>query len=167
LKKDLLKLILAGLMLAAAVFFFIKLSPAQGGSGDQAYFFDLNEQKLFVAPRGSIPPISGINGAKDAGVRAVVISTTGDPRDKKHRKIAYLEKYSPELKQMFEAVQRARAAGQSAEGMIQRSQVPAGTLVRRTNETEWHALTSSEGERIVTEWNVPGPDGFVPVVCSP
>ena len=45
--------------------------------------------------------------------------------------------------------------------------VPVGTLVRRHNETEWHALTSSERERIVTEWNVLGPDGLVPVVCSP
>jgi hypothetical protein len=167
LKKELSKLLLAVLLLGVAAFFYIKFSSAQGDVGDRAYFFDLNEKELFVAPRGSIPPISGIKRAKDAGVRAVVISTSGDPRDKKHHKIAYLEKYSPELKQMFEAVQRARTAGQSSEGIVQRSEVPAGTLVRRPNETEWHTLTSSEGKRIVTEWNVPGPDGLVPVVCSP
>jgi hypothetical protein len=167
LNKNILKVCLAVILFAAALFFYFEFSPASAGRGEQAYFYDLKQQKLFLAPRSSIPPLPGLNQAENAGVRAIVISTTGDARDLKHRKIAYLEKYSPELKQLFEAVHRARAAGQSAEGMIQRSQIPAGTFVRRPQDTQWYSLTSAEGERIVNEWNTPGPDGVVPVVCSP
>lgn len=154
-------------LLAGSVVFFIKLSPA-GESGDsRSYFYDLEEQKLFVAPSSSIPPINGIKGGAAAGVRAIVISPTGEPGDQKHRQIAYLEKYSPEIKQLFEEVRQARAAGRSEEGRIDRSQVPPNTWVRRVHETEWHALSTAEGKKIASEWNVPGPDGRAPTVCSP
>ena len=102
-----------------------------------------------------------------AGVRAIVISTTGNAADKEHREIAYLEKYSPEIKELFEEVRQARMAGRSEEGRIDRRQVPANTLVRRLHETEWHALNTTEGKAIASEWNAPGPDGRTPVVCSP
>lgn len=102
-----------------------------------------------------------------AGVRAIVISTTGNAADKEHREIAYLEKYSPEIKQLFEEVRQARLAGRSAEGRIDRRQVPANTLVRRLHEAEWHALDTTEGKAIASEWNTPGADGTSPVVCSP
>jgi hypothetical protein len=48
-----------------------------------------------VAPRTRVPPIPGINNEEPDGMRAIVISTSGNPKDKK---IAYLEKYAPELK---------------------------------------------------------------------
>jgi hypothetical protein len=166
-KSALAKLILALVLMAAAVVCFLKLSPASGGGNDNAFFYDLQAQQLFVAPRGSIPPIKGIKGAEMAGVRAIVISTSGNAADKKHRQIAYLEKYSPEMKQVFEEVRRARAEGRSSAVSIDRKQVPANTLVRRLHETEWHALDTAEGKQIVNEWNAPGPDGRLPVVCSP
>ena len=161
------KVVLALILLAAAVVCFIKLSPARESRDENAYFYDLDEQKLFVAPRSSIPPIKGIKGAAMAGVRAIVVSKTGDPADKKHRQIAYLEKYSPEIKQLFEEVRQARAEGHSAEGRIDRSQIPPNTWVRRLKDTDWHALSTPEGEQIANEWNTPGPDGRVPVICSP
>jgi len=40
-------------------------------------------------------------------------------------------------------------------------------LVRRVTDDQWVPLTSPAGERIVSEWNVPGPDGRYPVVCAP
>ncbi len=161
------KIVLALVLLAAAVVFFITLSPPREGRNGDAYFYDLQEQKLFVAPRGSIPPINGIKGGAMTAVRAIVISTTGDPADKKHRQIAYLEKYSPEIKQLFEEVRQARAEGRSEEGRIDRREVPANTLVRRLRDTAWQPLNSAEGRQIVGEWNTPGPDGRTPVVCSP
>ena len=154
-------------LLAGAVVCYFKLSPTSEAGGENAYFYDVEQQQLFVAPRGSIPPITGMKGGKSAGVRAIVISPTGDPGDKKHRQIAYLEKYSPEIKQLFEEVRQARAEGRSDEGRIDRSQVPPNTWVRRWHETEWHALSSNEDKQIASEWNVPGPDGRIPVVCSP
>jgi hypothetical protein len=161
------KLVISAVLLAAAVFFFIKLSPAHESQNGDAYFYDVQEQKLFVAPRGSIPPIKGVKGAAEAGVRAIVVSPTGDPADKKHLEIAYLEEYSPEIKDLFEEVHKARLEGRSEEGRIDRKEVVANTLVRRVQDKEWQPLTSEEGKKIANEWNTPGPGGRMPVVCSP
>ena len=166
-KSALFKVVLALALLSVAAVLFLKLSPAREGRHEDAYFYDLVEQKLFVAPKGSIPPIAGLKGADQAGVRAIVICTNGNPADKLHREIAYLEKYSPEIKQLFESVRQARAAGRSPEQSIDRRQIPPNTWVRRLRETDWHALNTPEGEQIVNEWNASGPDGRVPMVCSP
>ena len=162
-----LKLGAALCLLAGSVVAFIKLSPARESADEKSYFYDVEERKLFVAPSSSIPPTNGVKGAPMAGVRAIVISTTGDAADTKHRQIAYLETYSPEIKQIFEEVRQARAAGRSEEGRINRSQVAANTLVRRVTDSEWHAINSAEGSRIANEWNAPGPEGRLPVVCAP
>jgi hypothetical protein len=166
-KSSAIKLVLSLLLLAAAVALYLKLQPARQNENGDAYFYDEREQKLFTAPRGSIPPITGLKGVAGAGVRAIVISPTGDPADNKHLTIAYLEKYSPEIKALFEEVRQARAAGRSEEGRIDRKAVAANTLVRRLSDTNWQSLTSEEGKTIANEWNTPGPDGRTPVVCSP
>jgi hypothetical protein len=162
-----IKIVFSLVLLSAAAVFYIKLSPARESRDGDAYFYDLEQQQLFVAPRGSIPPINGIKGGAMAGVRAIVISTNGNPADKKHLQIAYLEKYSPEIKQLFEEVRQARAAGRSEEGRIDRKEVHANTFVRRLHETEWQPLDSSEGKKIANDWNQTGPDGRAPVICSP
>jgi hypothetical protein len=166
-KAALIKIVLALVLIGAAAALYLKLSPARERQDGDAYFYDLREQQLFVAPRGSIPPVAGIKGEALAGVRAIVISTNGNPADKKHLQIAYLEKYSPDIKQLFEEVRQARAAGRSEEGRINRQQVVANTLVQRLHETEWYSLATAEGKKIANEWNVPGPDGRTPIVCSP
>jgi hypothetical protein len=166
-KSTTVQIVLSSVLLVTSVVFFIKFSPARESEHGDAYFYDLEEQQLFVAPRGSIPPITGIKGAAMAGVRAIVIATNGNPTDKKHFQIAYLEKYSPDIKQLFEEVRLARAAGRSGEGRIDRREVHANTWVRRLHETEWQSLDSVEGKNIASEWNIPGPDGLLPVVCSP
>lgn len=166
-KSSAIKLVLSLLLLASAGALYFKLKPARENENGDAYFYDVREQKLFVAPRGSIPPIAGIKGAPGDGVRAIVVSPTGDPADKKHQTIAYLEKYSPEIKELFEEVRQARAAGRSEEGRIDRKAVAANTLVRRLSDTNWQSLTSEEGRTIANEWNTPGPNGQAPVVCSP
>jgi hypothetical protein len=161
------QIVLALVLLAASVFFFIKFSPAREREHGDAYFYDLQEHQLFIAPKGSIPPINGIKGAAMTGVRAIVIATNGDPADKRHLQIAYLEKYSPDIKQLFEEVRQARVAGRSEEGRIDRRQVHANTFVRRLKDSEWQSLETPEGKNIASEWNQPGPDGRAPVVCSP
>jgi hypothetical protein len=162
-----IKAAVSAILLAASVVLFMKLSPARENENGDAYFYDLQEQKLFVAPRGSIPPINGVKGAPGAGVRAIVISPTGDPADKKHREIAYLEEYSAEIKALFEEVHQARMEGRSEEGRIDRREVAANTLVRRLQDKDWQPINSDEGKKISNEWNTPGPDGKVPVICSP
>jgi len=141
-------------------------SPRDESEG-KIYFYDESLKKLFAAPRDSIPPIPGLDNAEPDGVRAIVIAPGGDPKNSKDRRIAYLEKYTPELKRQFEAVRQMGAAAEAAPGTLQREMIPANTLVRRENEAQWHPVNSPEGDRIVTEWNVPGPNGTYPAVCVP
>ena len=162
-----LKLLAVAALFCIAAWLGFRAWRGTGEQGELVYFYDLSEKKLFAASRDAVPPIRGLNNTEEDGVRAIVVSPTGDPRDRKQRRIAYLEKYSPQLKQMIEAVRRAEAAGESTTGLLSRGAVPANTLVRRVNESEWHVMTSAEGEKIVGEWNVPGPDGKYPAVCVP
>jgi hypothetical protein len=166
-KCEAIKIACSLVLLSVAVFFFLRLGPAREKQDGSAYFYDLERQELFVAPRGSIPPINGVKGGAMTGVRAVVICTNGQPSDMKHLQIAYLEKYSPEIKALFEEVHQARAAGRSEEGRIDRKEVLANTLVRRLHDTEWQPLNSTAGKQIASDWNTPGADGRQPMVCSP
>ena len=161
-KKNKLLLVAALLMLAAAGGIFARFGRGEHGPSGLAYFYDLNEQKLFTAPRSSIPPIRGLKGGEAGGVRAVVVSTSGDPGDQQNRKIAYLEKYSNELKSQIESVR----AGKSAESLPReyRRQL---IFVKRPADSDWQPAGSKEGEQIMNEWQTPGPDGRKPVVCMP
>ena len=152
------------LLLAAAAMIVISIRTRMSHSDGMVYFYDLSQQKLFPAPRSSVPPIRGIDNDELDGVRAIVISENGNPADRKHRRIAYLEKYTPQLKAQFEAIQKN---GATVSTSIRREDVPASTLVRRLTDRDWYPMDSAEGEKIVAEWNIPGPDGNYPVVCVP
>jgi hypothetical protein len=160
--RTLIKAILAILMLAVAGFFFLRFLREDSGVSEKAFFYDLGEQKLFTAPRTAVPPIKGIKGAEAAAVRAVVISTTGDPKDKSSWKVAYLEKYSPELKKQMET---AQATGNSPQ--MGRAEAQAHRFVRRAADSQWFPMDSPQGEAIVNDGATPGSNGVTPVVCAP
>jgi len=163
-KKSAMLLGLAIVLLAGAAFRFRSFLSERAQSSEDAYFYDLSERKLFVASRTRVPPIRGINNEEPDGMRAIVISTSADPKDKGGQKIAYLEKYAPELKQQFEAMQESHAP---SGGRISRGAAQSFIFVRRLNEESWYPVNSMEGEKIMTEWQVPGADGKTPVVCAP
>lgn len=152
------------LLLAAVGLVAISILHRTNDPDGKVYFYDLSQQKLFAAPRSSVPPIRGIDNDEQDGVRAIVISENGNPADRKHRRIAYLEKYTPQLKAQFEAIQKNGVDGTTS---LRREDVPASTLVRRLTDRDWYPMNSAEGEKIVSEWNVPGPNGTYPVVCVP
>jgi len=167
-KKTIIQAGVALVLLATAALLTVSFFRSRAGHSEGTiFFYDLSEQKLFAAPRDSVPPISGINNEAVDGVRAIVISTSGDPKDKQHRKIAYLEKYTPDLKARLEAVRQAQNAGQSTAGMIPHGMMSANTLVRRPADTQWFVMNTPQGEQVVAEWNVPGKDGKYPAVCVP
>lgn len=160
-KATLFKLVLAVALLGAAVFLFTRFLRKDVGVSESEYFYDLSEKKLFAAPRESLPPIRGVNNAEEDAVRAVVIAPGGNPDDQSSRKIAYLEKYAPQLKQHLEKVRAGEAEPLS-------TKLRNGyRFVKRVEDEAWHPLNTSQGEKILTEWNVAGPDGKYPVVCSP
>ena len=158
--KAQLAMALGLLLLAGGIFIWMR--PPPDNQDGKTFFYDVNEQKLFVAPSSSIPPIAGIKSKELVAVRALVISTNGNAKDIASRKIAYLEKYGPELKQQLEAAQK-----NGAEAAPSRNERRSQIFVRRLTETEWHAVNSPEGDAIQSDWQEPGPDGVTPVVCSP
>jgi len=162
--KTAMMLVLAIALLAGAAFRFSVFLGERGQRDENAYFYDLSERKLFVAPRTRVPPIRGINNEEPDGMRAIVISTSGNPKDKK---IAYLEKYAPELKQQFEAMQSGQESRAPSGGRISRGAAQSFIFVRRLNEESWYPVNSMEGEKIMTEWQIPGADGKTPFVCAP
>jgi hypothetical protein len=156
-----LKVTLAAALLAGAGLLFTRFLNHNKSIGEREYFYDLSAQKLFPAPREALPPIRGLDNPEEDAVRAIVIAPGGNPNDKAARKIAYLEKYAPELKQHLAKVREGKAEplpSKARNGL---------RFVKRVAEAEWHSLDSPEGETILAEWNVPGPDGKYPVVCVP
>jgi hypothetical protein len=160
-------LVVAVVLLAGAAVLFARFVRERRPSDDLSYFYDLSEKKLFTASRTLVPPIRGINDEELDGVRAVVVSTNGDPGAPASRRIAYLEKYSPELKRQLEAMQSGGEFTAPAGARISRGAAQSFTFVRRLNEETWHAVNSVEAEKIMTEWQVLGPNGAAPVVCVP
>ncbi len=160
-KSSVFKLGLALVLLGGAGFMAYRYFQQDDGVAENTFFYDLSEKKLFAAPREALPPIRGLNDAEEDAVRAVVIAPNGNPKDESGRKIAYLEKYAPEFKRQLEQVRNGQATP------LPRGARNAYRFVKRVEDTEWRALDSPEGEKILNEWNVPGPDGRFPAVCTP
>ena len=142
-----------------------------GEEGATAWFYDQSEKRLYEVPRDTLPPHKGIGGASGDGVRAVVVAFRAEQGDPRKRRIAYLETYTPELKELLDKVQAARASKQAFRGFVpprDSEYFQTNSLVKGLEETEWHASSSLEGRRVMTEWRSRrGPDGQPPVVCVP
>jgi hypothetical protein len=142
-----------------------------GEEGATAWFYDQSEKRLYEVPRDTLPPHKGIGGSSGDGVRAVVVAFRGEQSDPGKRRIAYLENYTPELKDLLDKVQAARASKQAFKGRIparDSEYFRTNSLVKVPGETEWHASSSPEGRRVMAEWRSwRGPGGQPPVVCVP
>jgi hypothetical protein len=154
------KIVLAVALTGGAALMLARFFRSSNATVEETFFYDLNEKKLFAASRELLPPIRGLEGNEEGAVRAVVISS-GNPKNKANQKIAYLEKYAPDLKQHLAKVR----AGQAEP--LPRGARDSSRFVKRVADAEWHPVNSPEGEKILAEWNVPGPDGKYPAVCTP
>ena len=166
-RSDKWKLFGAAVALAIAAIGFVRFyrnsSPAEG----KAFFYDLSAKQLFTAPHGSAPPIMGVSGPEEDGVRAIVISVSGNCADEKSRIVAYLETYTPELKRQVEARKEAPAGAASPVPSIGRSEAQGFILVKRLEDSQWHPMTSPEAQKILEILSAPGPAGNLPAVCVP
>lgn len=161
-RSQLPQLGLAVALLAAAGLFLFRWMNAGSGVSEKAFFYDLSERRLYVADRGLIPPIAGVNDPAQDGVRAVVVSTNGQPEQESTWVIAYLETCAPELKEKLEAAKVSQSAPE-----ISRTTAQGLRLVKRPNDTAWVSLATAEGEQIVSEWLQWGTDKNPPVICTP
>lgn len=158
--QNVVKVLVAVGLLGLAGYGFARFFGSSSGVSEKEFFYDLSEKKLFSTSREALPPIRGLNDAQEDAVRAVVISR-GNPEDKSSRTIAYLEKYAPELKKSITEVRAGKAEPLP-------SAVRNGyRLVKRVEDAEWHPVATPEGQAILNGWNVAGPDGKFPVVCTP
>jgi hypothetical protein len=161
-----IKLLLAIGLLAVGLALVWRFIRDQIPTEEMAYYYDLSEQKLFTAPRHMVPPIRGLNNATEDAFRAMVFSSNGKPKDKASHRIAYLEKFSPELKQQIEALQRAEEEDPKAplppKDKADRVAARAHRFVRRLTDLEWYPLDSPQAEKILIEWQTANA-----VVCVP
>ncbi|MFA6043905.1 MAG: hypothetical protein WC718_02875 [Phycisphaerales bacterium] len=134
------------------------------------WFYDESEHSLYAAPRATLPPDRGIGGQTGDGVLAIVVAPRGKTSDAASRRIAYLQKYTPELYKLLSDIRAARANGEIYDGPLQSrgNFMQDNTLVRRENEAEWYSMSSAQGTRVITEWKEwPSPDGRGLIVCTP
>lgn len=148
-------------MLCLAAYFSYKHWKNNRTREPQVYFYDLSAKKLFTAPQDAVPPIAGTDGPGEDAVRAVVYSPSGDCD--KDKKIAYLEKYSAELKAQFEQAKRNPGADFPR---MSRGAAQSFTFVSRVDELKWHPMDTEEAGRIIGEWRLAHP-GADPVICTP
>lgn len=127
-----------------------------GESGALVWFYDESEKQLYAAPVDIPPPHKGVGGSKNDGVRAFVVQLgSGDAKDPRTRRIAYLQTYTPELKSLLDNVQAAHASGKPFTGKIPARDsdfFQTNTLVRREQDANWHPSNTPEAKRITTEW---------------
>ena len=100
-----------------------------------------------------------------------MVAFLGEQGDPHRRRIAYLEPYTPELKDLLEKVKAARTAGRAfPEPIPARASdyFQTNSLVKSPEESAWLACNSPEGRRVMSVWRSwRGPDGQPPVVCVP
>jgi hypothetical protein len=152
---------------ATALGFFVARANALRTTGEESarvWFYDQKSRRLYPTPRETVPPDGN-------GVRAIVVSFEGEEGEPGKYRIAYLEKYAPELKQLLERVRKAQASKRPGNEPIPSRNSPFtrdNTLVSQVGEAEWHPTSSSEGKQIMSQWRSwTGSRGQRPVVVLP
>lgn len=162
-------IILAGLGAVAWLTVSILRNSSRGGAGNHLWFYDESEKKLYSMPDTTIPPDKGIGGPRGDGEKAVVVTFGKNWRDRNKQRIAYLQKYTPDLKRTLDEMILARAAHRVFEGKVPSplsAYFQTNTLVKRVDDHDWYPANSDEGKKIQTEWRAwRGPDGSGPVIC--
>ena len=159
------QLSLAGLLFALSILFFFIFNSEELEALD--FYYDESEKKLFHAPATSIPPIKGINDEAYDGVRAILIAPKGKSGDESARRIAYLSKWSPQLKQQREAAIKAKEAGLAVPNIIDRSQRKYHQFVRTVDSSEWYSLNTDQAAKIIAVLRTKDSQGKLPEVCKP
>jgi hypothetical protein len=172
--KSLLKLTAAVAFAALAAGFVLDRVNALrkvGEEGTCVWFYDQSEKRLYAVAADTLPPLKGTGGKSGDAVRAVVVTFPGGRGKAAERRIAYLETYTPELKDLLERIHAARGAGVRYEGSVPSRDsefFQTNSLVKGPDEEVWHPADSAEAQAIVSEWRSwRSPEGSAPVVCVP
>jgi len=149
-------------MLAVAAFLAWQFFSGEKDPWDKGFFYDESKKEIFLARRDLIPPIQGVDGPEEDAFRAVVVSTTGKPKDKSSWQVVYLERYSTELKRQMEEAQRTSSSPDMGRGQAQ-----AHRFVKRPGEAKWHPMSSDEAAAILGELATLSSKGITPIAGMP
>jgi hypothetical protein len=135
-----------------------------GDAAAKVWFYNEKAHRLYEVPRDTVSPSSD-------GVRAVVVAFSDNEKDPRRCKIAYLEKYGPDLAALLERARVAHLAQHLfTEEMPARASVyfQDNTFVRRETEEIWYPSSSADGKQIMSEWRTwRGPEEQRPMVSVP
>lgn len=172
--KSFLKLAFAVALAAAAIALVISRVRAFARSGEEGarvWFYDQSEKRLYAVPSDTIPPHPGIGGKGGDGVRAFVVAFGSPSKDPAKLRVAYLETYSPELKQTLDQIRVARVARKAYPGPMvspDSEYFQTNTLVKLPEDQDWSPLGSPDGLAVTTQWRSwRGPTGQTPVISVP
>ncbi len=166
------KILTASAFAVLAVFYLSTRSRGlwrNGEQGTRVWFYDQSEKQLYAVPADTIPPHRGMGGAANDGVRAVVVCPRTLAKDPRQRKIAYLETYTADLKNLLEQVRAARAAGRRFDGPMpsrDSDSFQEQTLVKRLEDKDWYPANTTEGQLLTGEWRSWLDDSGQPLVPS-
>ena len=133
---------------------------------DKVWFYDLNTGKLFVGDRDEIPPIQAPSGklpdGQLAGVKAYVFSYVHDPNDSE-RFVGYLEKYTPEGKEIVSSFQRSTR--NVTKKLVRK--LNKNRFIRKVIDEQWFLAGSEQGRAILREVAHVNETGQTLNYCSP
>ena len=140
----------AVLLIAAVVHAWRPTSPPSVDLGRQSWFYDQNSGKLFLASVNEAGPIEAPSGpttnGEPAGVRAQVYSYLLNPR-RADLFVGFLEKPDP------------YSPTQPTTDILDLARWAEGKLIKRVDDPDWVAATSSAGQDILQAVSRPNRQG--------
>ncbi len=163
-------------VICATLGILVWTTVGQSGTGvENAYFYDLESDEIFVGKTAQDPPIIGPSGER-AGVRAYVYACGQCPPkdelvglnwrelEQTPAFIAYFQRYSDRMLDL-------RASGRSLEELDQADQAymvqERGDLVRAPDDERWVPRASRHAARLLSPGPRPCPGDEPLVICHP
>lgn len=141
-------IIVVALVVVGTIGWFI-LGEGSDDGPKKLWFYDLNTGELFAGNVAELPPIAAPSGdfmGGPAGVLASVIKIEGSSE----KKVAFLQTYSPQAKQMIEASRKGQDKGGAP---ANDGEIMAGTLIalppaKPGDPIKWVSMSSPDGSKI-------------------
>ena len=129
--------------------------PAAGGHANVRSYYTLDEGKTYFADDGALFPPFDYEGGQ--AVRCYVFTSPSSGEF-----VAYLEKFSPEMKELLE-----KPSDPTHPGAAPPINYAAGVLVKRLGDKTWVPEASPKGEAIVHDVKCPNGSNEKPAAVTP
>ena len=144
-----LTIIVVALALVGTIGWFVMDDSGSEGP-KKLWFYDINTGELFAGDVAELPPIAAPSGdlkgasGTPAGVLASVIKLEGA----EDKKIAFLQAYTPQAKQMIEASRQSQGSAPADYEKIMSGTMVALPPTKPSDPIKWVAMSSPDGYKI-------------------